>query len=443
MFRKSFLLMFIICFSISLLAACAKSTEVISLPPPTITQPVHSVPPRPIATVELPPTVTPWPTPTPLPTLAAGQAITFTSLHMVDATTGWAIKDTGHIVRTTGSGENWSNVTPPQGSYTEGGFFALDAAIAWATPRRGGCGPADCPSGEIPPPTSTTVWHTTDAGQTWQASQPLLMNVYLDMGQDSVPYVEPIALQFIDAQTGWLLLRVNHMMMHDHLALFKTEDGGENWKRLVDEQHHPNSSLPCNADSLAFVDAQTGWMGGNCLHLATGERWDTYRTIDGGQTWDRFALPAPPDLPAEFAQYNYECASGTVTRFPAGLLGAQIFCRVYVTDSDYHGFSYYYLSADAGQTWHTWSLANLPEFVNANVGWRLAVSGESQPGELQQTLDGGLTWTAIKSVSWQQAQFDFVNEQVGWVIVTDGDVTALLHTTDGGRTWIDVDPHIP
>ncbi len=431
MFRKSFLLMFIICFSISLLAACAKSTEVISLPSPTITQSVHSVPPRPIATAELP------------PTLAAGHAITLTSLHMVDAITGWAIEATGHIVRTADGGERWGNVTPPEGTYTQGGIFALDAAIAWATPRLVGCGLVDCSSAVVSPYTSTTVWHTTDAGQTWEASQPLGLDIYLDMGWVSVPYVEPIALQFIDAQTGWLLVRVDHMMMHDHLALFKTEDGGDNWKRLVDEQHHPNSSMPCNADSLAFVDAQTGWMGGNCLHLATGERWDTYRTIDGGLTWDRFALPAPPDLPAEFAQNDYECASGSVTRFPAGLLGVQVFCWVYYSGSDYHGYGYYYLSADAGQTWHTWSLADLPEFVNANVGWRLVGLDESQPGELQQTLDGGLTWAAIKSVSWQQAQFDFVNEQVGWAIVTDGDVTALLHTTDGGRTWIDVGPHIP
>lgn len=435
----------LILLSIVILSACAQHIEVVSLPSPTNTQvplaktqPTPTYQPNPSATMEVHQIDTPSPTAPPISTLEAGQYIPITHLQMFNSTAGWAIDATGHIVRTTDGGDSWGNVTPPQGSYTDGGFFALDDVTSWATPRQGGCGSMVCTSGVTPPLTSATVWHTNNGGQSWENSQPLLLDIYLDMGQDSVPYYQPIAIQFINDHIGWLLVRVNHMMMHDHLALFRTEDGGKSWARLVDEQHRANSSLPCNADSLAFVNAQTGWMGGNCLDLATGEKWDTYRTTDGGQTWNRFALPTPPDLPAEFAQNYYECGSGVVTHFPAGLLGVQEFCRVYDTDIDYHGYGYYYLSADEGRTWHTWWLSNIPEFVNANVGWRLVVLDEGQSNELQQTLDGGITWTAIKPVPWQAAQFDFVNEQIGWAIVTNGDVIAFLHTADGGITWVDL-----
>jgi photosystem II stability/assembly factor-like uncharacterized protein len=435
----------LIVLSMFILVACSNHGEVVLLPSPTHTQVPLAKPkstptivPNPSATMDVHQIDTPWPTATSFATFEAGQTISITNLQMFDKTTGWAIEATGHIVRTTDGGDNWGNVTPPQGSYTDGGFFALDDVTAWATPTQGGCGSMVCTSGGTPSLTSATVWHTTNGGKNWETSQPLLLDIYHDMGQDSVPYYEPIAIQFVTDQIGWLLVRVNHLMMHDHLALFKTEDGGVSWARLVDEQHHTSSSLPCNADSLVFVNSQTGWMGGNCLNLAAGEKWDTYRTTDGGHIWNRFALPTPPDLPAEFTQNYYECGSGVVTHFPAGLIGVQEFCRVYYADDDYHGYGYYYFSADGGQTWRPWQRSNIPEFVNANMGWRLVILDESQSNELQQTLDGGITWTTLKLVSWQEAQFDFVNELIGWAIVTNGDVFTLLHTTDGGKTWVDL-----
>ena len=61
--------------------------------------------------------------------------------------------------------------------------------------------------------------------------------------------------------------------------------------------------------------------------------------------------------------------------------------------------------------------------------------GKGQISQLQQTTDGGYTWATIKSVSWQNAQFDFISEQVGWAVVINGDASALVHTTDSGQTW--------
>ncbi len=69
-------------------------------------------------------------------------------------------------------------------------------------------------------------------------------------------------------------------------------------------------------------------------------------------------------------------------------------------------------------------------------------SHESQSGRLQQSTDGGLTWTTIKTVAWHSVQFDFINEQVGWAIVTNDDAVSLVYTTNGGRSWVELDPVI-
>ncbi|MEJ2571491.1 MAG: hypothetical protein P8Y98_13220 [Anaerolineales bacterium] len=53
-----------------------------------------------------------------------------------------------------------------------------------------------------------------------------------------------------------------------------------------------------------------------------------------------------------------------------------------------------------------------------------------------------MTWTTIKTVAWHSVHFDFINEQVGWAIVTNDDAVSLVYTTNGGRSWVELDPVI-
>ena len=113
-------------------------------------------------------------------------------------------------------------------------------------------------------------------------------------------------------------------------------------------------------------------------------------------------------------------------------------CSHHFPDPPSEIFIYGYLTPDAGQSWHSWLATGNENFVNVITGWRLLTPGGGQSNQLQQTTDGGLTWTTIKTVTWQSAQFDFVNEQVGWSIVTNDDATSLVYTTDGGSSWIEI-----
>jgi photosystem II stability/assembly factor-like uncharacterized protein len=68
------------------------------------------------------------------------------------------------------------------------------------------------------------------------------------------------------------------------------------------------------------------------------------------------------------------------------------------------------------------------------------IPGGKESNQLQYTTDGGYTWTAIKTVAWQSAQFDFVSELVGRAIVSDGTNSSLVRTIDGGRSWSEIKP---
>jgi photosystem II stability/assembly factor-like uncharacterized protein len=77
------------------------------------------------------------------------------------------------------------------------------------------------------------------------------------------------------------------------------------------------------------------------------------------------------------------------------------------------------------------------EFIDPQVGWRATLNNGAY--DLEQTRDGGQTWTKLKTVTWK-GDLDFVNELTGWAIATDGEAVSLVHTTDGGITWEELKP---
>src|SRR5260221_11096607 len=68
----------------------------------------------------------------PLPALPAGEILALSGLSLMDADTGWASEDGGHVLHAGLGGNLWQDVTPAQGFFTTQGFFALDGFTAWA-----------------------------------------------------------------------------------------------------------------------------------------------------------------------------------------------------------------------------------------------------------------------------------------------------------------------
>lgn len=326
------------------------------------------------------------------------------SLHMIDASTGWALsKHT--VLRTTDGGVHWQNVTPPGATLTQSSIadFRTASIASIATPQGNAA--------------STQVLHTADGGQTWQ--------------QAAIQMPFPRQISFIDPQHGWVLAAVRPPGgAAEPVGVFRTTDGGKTWVNVATAlfaDTTPPGRLPYGGQKteMRFLDASTGWVTGtvSLSNLA----W-LYVTHDGGSTWQQQSLLMPQGVPSA----RLSILSPTFFSAADGILPV-IFSNV-TTDSDIA--TAIYATHDGGKTWQ--STTPIPAalrilgFADMQHWW--ATDGTM----LYSTGDGGNHWIKISpGANFKNiAQLDFVSDKVGWAISsTPLGSSFLLKTVDGGRTW--------
>ncbi len=141
------------------------------------------------------------------PTTPLIRAAAITSLHMIDATTGWAIAGKA-MLRTADGGNHWRDVTPPGHALVSGSVAQfLTASLAWiAIPQAGA--------------TATQLFHTSDGGQSWQRS--------------TVQAGFVRQMTFIDAEHGWMLVgNANAAGPAEIVSVLRTTDGGKTWLNVA------------------------------------------------------------------------------------------------------------------------------------------------------------------------------------------------------------------
>jgi photosystem II stability/assembly factor-like uncharacterized protein len=342
---------------------------------------------------------------------------------MESETEGWAIGAPpgadDHVLVTSDGGETWLDVTPPEpavsmpyGTRRAAGSFR-GTERAWIVydhvhPEVGSY--------------AVVVWRTEDRGRTWQPS------AALDL-QGLEPDFIPRLLGTPDGNAGWLLVDVGAGMSHEYVVLYTSADGGQTWERMLDP--YGNSPIQvCWKTGLVFADAQTGWLTRDCGGVVDGAFVDVTR--DGGRTWTSVELLPPADRPEAFGYPNACGTHSPVLSSPlSGLVGVS--CKTYEPGEARPGPSLVYRTEDGGASW---SPADAPYgelgMLDGRLTWAFG-------RELQRTPDEGLTWSLIKSVSWD-GQFDFVTLDRGWAVARDGEEIALVRTLDGGATWQLLEP---
>ena len=151
------------------------------------------------------------------------------------------------------------------------------------------------------------------------------------------------------------------------------------------------------------------------------------KTTDGGQRWTEKQIELPglqiPTLNAiSFVSPDVGWAVGT--------------------DSSLSGIVL--KTTDAGTTWAAARIAHkeIPTtvfFVDENTGWiggATPAPGEDEgvggPSAILATTDGGRTWETQYNVPVSIHRIFFLDKVTGWASGSRG---AMYHTTDGGRTW--------
>ena len=327
----------------------------------------------------------------------AGLANPLQTIHMIDATTGWASTSTS-LLRTTNGWRTWKDVTPHQAALVGAGYF-LSGEEAWIGEASG----LGLQAGQKP---AVIISHTTNGGQTWQ-SAPLSVTI-----PDGI-----FSMSFSNDQNGWAEAELGGAAGNDLLELFRTTDGGKSWVAVstnvpVSQYHIPNTfPYGGHATGITFISASTGWVV---------DSYNVYVTHDGGTTWRQQTLPTAPDqgfgLPTFFNAHE-------------GLLpgGSQLF-----------------VTQDGGTTWQPGPLlpqsSGLVTFTDMQHGWAIVDNGTT----LYRTSDGGAHWLKITPVIAASitsfAKLNFVSTGTGWALgyTSEPPNTLLFKTTDGGQTWTQV-----
>ena len=318
----------------------------------------------------------------------------------------------------TDGGQSWSDVTPSGLSKAVDDdvitdLFALDAKRAWVT--YGGAGSA----------APQTIASTSDGGQTW--------SVLGRTPSSSGPSSYGCELQFVNASDGWCTV-IGGAAGSEGVDLYRTRDGGRSWRSisLTGPTKSSPGALPfaCDKD-IQFVSPTLGW----AVFACNAGLPPLYETTDGGATWVRHDVPAPP----VFSRANGSGFAGSPAL--AGDSGAVGFtCQIASASR-----SYVYTSSNRGRSWRVvvppgapagWLVDTL-----SPTRWRL-VNGD----RILATDDGGRSWRTITSnVAFRLSYsfgsptapvVDFVSGQVGWISSwSSQDGYSLWRTTDGASTW--------
>ena len=221
---------------------------------------------------------------------------TFSGVDFADAQHGWAVGSGGAIRSSQDGGATWTKQASGTTAYLTQ-VDATGAGTAWAmgfrmNRRSGGSPvmvrttdagaqwlPVTVPAKTFPVAmqglSGTDLWiagwgskvglaleHTTDGGVNWTDSTvPAAYARYV-----------PVALDFVDAQHGWVVATPNGP---DDLAsvVLSTSDGGQTWTSAVTGDPFTGVLLT----AVDFVDAQHGWVAGDSI----------FATSDGGATWTK------------------------------------------------------------------------------------------------------------------------------------------------------------
>jgi photosystem II stability/assembly factor-like uncharacterized protein len=306
------------------------------------------------------------------------------SVNFTDANNGWAVGDSGTILKTTDLGNSW-NIQPSGTTHNLNDIQFVDANNGWIV---GG-------SDYWPATDQAVVLKTTNGGTNW-----------FRQFTDTTYFLN--AVYFVDANIGWAVGTGWTLGGNSSMAL-KTTNGGTDWA------YQPvNIYFEGEFNDVQFINANTGFIvgGGFNGYSVFGS---VIKTTDGGETWDE-QIPIAGWRSISFL----DSQNGIVVGSFGTMGGAGLIAR----------------TTDGGLNWHN-ALEPSPivfscvSYLDSNNAWTAGL-GYYEGSTIYFSSDQGLTWTSqIDSGLYPHSLNDiyFINSTSGWAV---GDNGLILHTTNGG-----------
>ncbi|KYH34543.1 Ycf48-like protein [Clostridium tepidiprofundi DSM 19306] len=333
----------------------------------------------------------------------------YSNLSMKSTSIGWIVKD-NRILRTEDVWKSYKDITPYKykidSSYyemTPSGVFFYDSNTAWISLR-------------THKDKKLTIYHTVDGGEHWYKTY-----LPVDKGWEceGKQYIS-----FINNKIGFILLTSTPACSMMNKSIYKTIDGGVNWKKVGDI----TNKIASYPTGITFSNDMNGWITssyhGQNFILA-------FKTTDSGVDWIK-----------ENLQIISNCTDGYYTNVYPPIFFKEnkekgILPIEYVNNDLGDKFIIPYMTSNRG---YTWSVPNnfknyklkIYSFINEKQWWGI----DQKNNKLYVTNTSGENWNEIcKNKMFKDIKYiEFVNKKVGFAI---GDYI-FIKTVDGGKNWFKI-----
>jgi photosystem II stability/assembly factor-like uncharacterized protein len=308
------------------------------------------------------PTPTPTPSPSPGPPFVAGVLAAPSSPIVLPGTAQlsapsnnvvWAFVVDQYLYRSTDRGVTWQQrpLPPSYASFPQPEISFVSDSEGWL--NTGGSPDAQCNAEAV------GIWHTTDAGGTWQL-----------LGSSGVAPAQCKGhLSFVDSNRGFLdRWDPNHAPV-----IYRTTDGGRSWTASSPLPDPPGfTSQPGSYLRAGFVHA----FGSTLLVTATAQNSAgsfefVFRSTDGGATWQDQSRAADPNNNVVFVIVNR---------------WLQLIAPGQSVETTNGGASWHRYPSDYSQAA---PIAADFVFGDSQVGYATVRGG------ISRTVDGGLHWRSL------------------------------------------------
>ena len=200
--------------------------------------------------------------------------------------TMYAAFGSGNLWKTTNNGLNWRPIFENQAALGIG-----DIALAPSNPNiiYLGTGESLRKNRNYTMP-GNGVYRSDDGGETWR-----------HLGLENAWHIGEIAVHPENPDVAFVAVLGKFWSPGQAKGLYKTVDGGKNWKRVlyVDENTRANDVVIANSDpNIVYASMWENNLDSTLNESVYGPKSGIYKSIDGGENWERMdnGLPTEPKI---------------------------------------------------------------------------------------------------------------------------------------------------